>query len=370
MNIGIDARLLERRITGIGRALTMLLTEVEKFDKINKYFLFTYENLEFNKWSFFKNIPTIKSIGPQKLFAPLWINLILPHYIKKNDIHLFFSVNQMIPLRKIKNVKYVFMLHDVIYKVNRSFHPFIYRKYLQFFTYFSIKKSDLIITVSEYSKQDILKYYKVEESKIKVIYLAADKTFCKLDISQNEKIEFKKSLGLPKNIVFYLGMIENRKNIKCILNIAAELSNKKEIKFLLVGKIGYGGKKLLKEIVKRENIIYLNHVDDLLLKKIFAVSSLFLFPSYYEGFGFPPLEAMQSGLPVVASKNSSLLEIIGSGGLLHEADDYKSFSKDIINLLQNEDKYSEMREMGYIQSKKFNIENTVRQFVYAFNSFQ
>src|SRR5690606_11584920 len=128
MNIGIDARLLERKITGIGRFLINFLKELPDVDSQNKYFLYTYEPIDFNK-NFFTNISTVKNYLPQKIFSPLWSNFILPKYLKKNKIDLFFSVNQLIPLVKVENIKYISVVHDVIYKADKSFLPFIYRKY-------------------------------------------------------------------------------------------------------------------------------------------------------------------------------------------------------------------------------------------------
>lgn len=371
MNIGIDARLLERKITGIGRVLIMFLRELPKIDKKNKYFLFSYEPLDFNEGDYFTNIPTVRSLSPQKIFSPFWINFILPKHMKKNRIDLFFSINQLIPLVKIKGIKYVLVLHDVIHKAGKSFHPFIYRKYLQFFTYFSIKSSDLILTDSNYSKEDILKHYKVSGAKIKVIYQAADKRFCPINIPEQEKNELKKMFGSPEHIVLFLGMIENRKNIMGILKIADKILTKDiNIKFLLIGKIGYGGDYLLEEILKRKNVVHLQNVEDDLLGKIFNISTVFLFPSYYEGFGFPPLEAMQSGLPVLASNNTSLIEIVGSGGILHDSDDYHAFTEDILKLVGDKEFSFEMRKRGIEKAKEFNIENTVKEFVDAFNSFE
>jgi glycosyltransferase involved in cell wall biosynthesis len=368
MNIGIDARILERKMTGIGRFLKTFLTELPAIDKQNKYYLFTYDSINIHD-DFYTNIQTVKGFLPQKLFSPIWCNFILPRYLKKNKIDLFFSANQLIPLIKIKNIKYIFVLHDVIYKVDKTFHPLVYRKYLQFFTYFSIKSSDLIITVSEYSKQDILKYYKVKENKIKVIYQAVDEEFKILNLADDEKKEIKKRLNLPEHIILYVGVIENRKNITGILRIADEVYKKdKDIKFVLIGKIGYGGEKLFEKIQTRENVVYLGNVEDQLLKKIYNISSVFLFPSFYEGFGFPPLEAMKSGLPVVSSNNASLKEIIDSGGLLHEPDDYNSFVQDIFKLIGDKKFYLEVRNNGIERAKIFNINHTAKELVNAFNS--
>jgi len=317
MNIGIDARLLERRITGIGRSLILLLNEIPKIDKKNKYYLFSYGPIDVDK-SFYKNIKTVKNFIPQKLFSPLWSNLILPYYLKKNNIQILFSVNQIIPLVKVRGCKYISVVHDVIYKADPNFLPFVYRKYLQLFAYFSIKISDIVITVSEYSKEDILKNYNVEEKKIKVILQSANRDFKPLNLSDEEIKKTKESFALPKFTILYVGMIENRKNISAILKVADKLNKDRDIGFMLIGKLGYGGKNILNEVYKRKNVLYFSNIDDLLLKKIYNIADVFLFPSFYEGFGYPPLEAMQSGLPVIASNNTSLKEIIGSAGLLED----------------------------------------------------
>ena len=166
-------------------------------------------------------------------------------------------------------------------------------------------------------------------------------------------------------------MIENRKNILGILKIADEVKKKNnQIKFLLIGKIGYGGKKLLEEIKKRDNVIHLMNVEDGQLKEIYNISFSFLFPSFYEGFGYPPLEAMQSGLPVLASNNSSLKEIINGGGLLHDPNDYNSFVEDIFKLMENENFYKQIQEKGFERAKNFSISKTTIELVNIFNSFK
>lgn len=369
MNIGIDGRLLERKMSGIGRFLNTLLLELPSIDKNNKYFLFTYEKLKISQ-DFYSVVPTFKSFLPQKLFSPFWINFILPFYLKKQKIDIFFSVNQLLPLAKVRNTKYILVLHDVIYKVDKSFHPFIYRKYLQFFTYFAIKSADVIITVSDYSKKDILRYYKLSPEKIKVVYEAADKEFKDLNLSLETKSNIRKKIELPEHTVLYVGMIENRKNIIGILNIADMVYKKyPEVKFLLIGKIGYGGKKILNELSKRKNVLHLINVDDKMLKHIYNIAYLFLFPSFYEGFGFPPLEAMQSGVPVLASNTTSLKEILGSSAILHDPNDYDSFARDIIKLIGDKNWYNEIRSLGFQRARMFQINSTAKEIVNLFNSF-
>ncbi|AFH48454.1 Glycosyltransferase [Ignavibacterium album JCM 16511] len=368
MKIGIDARLLERKITGIGRFLIILLENFPIYDKENTYYLFTYDKVNF-KPDFYKNIPTIRSIIPQKLFSPIWCNLILPFFLKKHQIDILFSVNQVVPLIKIKGCKYISVVHDVIYKADPSFLPFIYRKYLQLFAFFSVRVSDLIITVSEYSKSDILKHYKIDESKVKVVLQSANKIFRPRIIPEEERKTLKEKYKLSEKIVLYVGMIENRKNIQAILNIADLFAKKrKDLIFVLIGKIGYGGDKTKEEINKRENVIHLTNIDDETLAKFYNIADVFLFPSLYEGFGYPPLEAMQSGLPVIASDNTSLKEIVADGGILCNPNDYSQIYNEINKLLEDKHYREEIKLSGVKRAENFSLEKSVIQIVEIFNS--
>ncbi|MCX7610560.1 MAG: glycosyltransferase family 4 protein [Ignavibacterium sp.] len=368
MKIGIDARLLERKITGIGRSLRILLENIPKYDKDNQYYLFTYEPVNFLN-DFYHNVPTVRPFIPQKLFSPFWINFILPYYLHKYEIDLLFSVNQVVPLVKVKNCSYVSVVHDVIFKADKSFLPFFYRKYLQGFAFFSLRVSDLIITVSEYSKIDILKNYKVNPDKIKVVYQSANEKFYHMNLTEEEKQRIKEELNLPPKIILYVGMIENRKNIGTILKIAEKFERENtKISFILVGKIGHGGKKFIKEIQKRRNVIHLLNIDDNFLNKLYNISDVFLFPSLYEGFGYPPLEAMQCGLPVVASNNTSLKEIISEGGILVDPLDVEAIYLAIKKLLDDKAFRLKISKLGLERANYFNLEKTVKQTIEIFNT--
>jgi glycosyltransferase involved in cell wall biosynthesis len=368
MNIGIDARLLERKITGIGRFLINLLENFPLYDKENKYFLFTYSTIKFNP-EFYTNIPTIRGFLPQKIFSPIWCNFILPYYLKKHKIDLLFSANQVVPLIKVKNCKYISVVHDVIYKADPNFLPFIYRNYLKLFAHFSVKVSDLIITVSEYSKSDILKNYNIDPNKIKVVLQFPNPFFQPYQVGEDEKLELKKQFGISEKIVLYVGMIENRKNIQTILKAADRIKEiSPNVSFVLVGKIGYGGEKIIPEIKKRDNLIHLTNIDDYTLKKLYNVSDVFLFPSFYEGFGYPPLEAMQSGLPVISSNNTSLKELIAEGGILCDPEDVNSIVRETVKLLTDKIHWENIKEAGIGRSKKFSLEKSVREIIDIFNS--
>jgi hypothetical protein len=370
MRIGIDARLLERKITGIGRFLINLLENFPKYDKENEYYLFTYAPINF-KSDFYKNSSTVRTILPQKIFSPIWGNLILPFYLKKHKIDILFSVNQVVPLIKVKNCKYIAVVHDVIYKADPNFLPFIYRNYLKLYAHFSIKLSDLIITVSEFSKFDILRHYKIDPNKVKVVLQFPNPLFQPCNIGDKEKSTLKKQYNLGEKIVLYVGMIENRKNLQTILKVADRIKElKQNVSFVLVGKIGHGGMRIIDEINKRNNVIHLKNIDDEKLKLLYNISDVFLFPSLYEGFGYPPLEAMQSGLPVIASNNTSLKELLGNGAILCEPQDINAIVKELIRLFEDKVYWEEVRKHGIENSKKFSIEKSVKEIIKIFNTFK
>jgi glycosyltransferase involved in cell wall biosynthesis len=189
-------------------------------------------------------------------------------------------------------------------------------------------------------------------------------------ISSEEKTLLKKKFNLGEKVVLYVGMLENRKNIFTIIKIADMFSNfREDMTFVLVGKIGYGGKEIKNEITKRNNLIHLMNIDDETLSILYNISDVFLFPSLYEGFGYPPLEAMQSGLPVIASDNTSLREIISDGGILCNPNDFNFIFEQINRLIDDKEYWNKFRNAGLERAKNFTLENSVKQTIEIFNSF-
>ncbi len=115
--------------------------------------------------------------------------------------------------------------------------------------------------------------------------------------------------------------------------------------------------------------MYIHYVQENDLPMIYNMAKVFLFPSYYEGFGLPPLEAMKCGLPVLASKNSSLIEVVGDGGFLFDSQDYNSFTDKIALLLNDRELYESMKAKALIQSEKFKPEKEITKLIKLFNSF-
>ena len=364
MNIGIDARVLERKMTGIGRYLLDILNELQNY-KENNYYLFSAKDINIDSKQFIK-IKTGKSHLPDKIYSSYWLNFVLPAYVEKNNIDIFFSPNHLLPRKKM-NCKSVIVIHDLLHLIDKAYHPFLYRQYLNFQLPHSIRVCDSIITISESTKRDIVKYFDINSESIKVIYPIPDRKFQPLKLLDSKNRNLKLKLNIPNKYILYVGVIENRKNIIGILRIADILSTKhSDIKFVLTGRPGYGFKSITNEICKRKNVTYLSFVEEDELVYIYNQAYLFLFPSFYEGFGYPALEAMQCGIPVLCSNIPALKEVVGNNGFLKKPEDYNGFAEDILKLISNPELYEEMKIRSVSQAKKFSGEESINRLLDTF----
>ncbi len=370
MRIAIDATVLDRGLTGTGRFLYNILKELPNRDKQNEYYLITGSNLDIDK-NFYKIIFYKQNLIPYKLFSPFWFNFILPKLLKQNNIELLFAPNVLLPLINLNEIKTVTVVHDIIFKIYKEYYPLSYRIYLSAFLPQALKKTDVVVTVSEHSKSDIIKYYKIPSEKIEVVYNTASDKFNNSTINHTRLPESITALDLPQKYILFVGAIEKRKNIFGLLQIIDMLVSKgSNLKLVLVGRSGYGYNQILPEIEKRKDSVkYYGFLNDQMISIIYKFAFAFIFPSYYEGFGIPPLEAMQCGIPVLASNTSALPEVIGNGGIIHNPTDYDSFVGDILKLENDSNFYNLMKEKALEQSKRINIKDSTQKLVSIFNKF-
>jgi glycosyltransferase involved in cell wall biosynthesis len=232
-----------------------------------------------------------------------------------------------------------------------------------------LREADKIIAVSKNTKNDIIELFKVKEEKIKVIYPGIDKAFKEID-KKSEKVKLiKEKYKLPESYLLYLGTLEPRKNIIGIIK-AYEIFREKNIDFkkyklVIAGGTGWKSNKIFKTHKKSKyyhDIIFLGYINKKDKSYLYNGAKIFLFPSFFEGFGFPPLEAMACGVPTIVGNNSSLSEAVGDSAI--QVNPYKQelVAKAIENLLKDNGLYEKYKEKGLRKSLQFNWDKTYKVY--------
>lgn len=235
----------------------------------------------------------------------------------------------------------------------------------------SVAKADKVITISQNSKQEIVEAYQAAPEKIDILYPAVDHKLFKPQ--QKETIDnIKRKNKIGDSYILFTGTLEPRKNIIGLLNAYAELPRhlQNQYQLVLAGSKGWLGDELEERLhqLKHLPIKLLGYVPDEELPPLYSGASLFVYPSFYEGFGMPPLEAMACGCPVITADNSSLPEVVGRAGLLVKAKDTSAISKAMVKVLSDKKLAGQMSKAGLEQAKKFSWGKSAKQLVQIFNN--
>ncbi len=373
MKIGIDIRcLMNKNYSGVAEYTYNLLDNIFKIDQTNKYFLFynSKKDIKENLPTF--DYPNVKFKGynyPNKFF-----NFSLKFFNYPNidkllgDIDVFFTPNFNF-LSLSNKPKKIITVHDLSFEI---FPQFFSKKRILWHKFINPQKllnsNDKIVTVSQNSKNDIINHYKIDPNKINVIHSGVDHAlFKKLKNSSPKFQQIIKKYNLPKNFILYLGTIEPRKNIESIIEAFSLLkSNKKfqNLSLVIAGDKGWKYKKVFdfaKKSLYQNEIKFIGYVDRQDKAYLYNLAKIFIFPSYYEGFGLPILEAQACGTPVITSLNSSLNEVGDDSAYLINADQVSQVKSALFKLLSNNNLAQEYSQKGLVNSQKFTWQQTAKK---------
>ena len=399
MKIGIDIRtLMDERYSGVSEYTYNLVKEILKLDNKNDYRLF-YNSFgdclnipEFNE----KNVKLVKYNYPNKILNYLLFKFFnYPKIDEELEVGVFFMPHiNFIGLSGAS--KSLITIHDLSFLRNPEFfskrknfwHKMINVKKL-------IKRFDRVVAVSENTKRDIVELCDVDAEKVKVIYsgiggefkkfpnfqipISNDQTNSKLQIQNlnidTSKLEdIKSKYNLPDKYILYLGTIEPRKNVDGIIRAYNKLRvNNRElqsVKLVIAGGKGWKSEKIYREREESEfkdDIKFLGYVDNKDKTYLYNLADMFVYPSFYEGFGFPPLEAMASGTPVVTSYAGSLPEVAGDAALMVDPYNVNDIARAMREILTDENLKNKLIERGLGQAKKFNWEKAAREYLGILN---
>lgn len=338
MRIGIDIRTLSfPQKTGIGNYIFNILTNLAQLDQLNEYYLYSHKDFDLPLFNTNWHI----RIGKTRILnnSTIWLQTEAVKMILKDKIDLFWGPNFVYPLFLPKKIKKIITVHDLVWLLYPNTQNWRARLFIRYLYKISIKKADHIICVSESTAKDLKSILNIPEGKIDLIYGATtdylkpyDKNYARKFIAEKYKV--------PENFILTVSTIEPRKNLTTLFKAIDILDKTKDFPYqlIVIGKRGYKAESILKSIKNigvDTKIRLLGYVHDKDLPMFYSAARIFVYPSIYEGFGLPLLEAMACGTPVITTNSSSLPEVIGDAGILIEPYNINRFARAIYELTTN-----------------------------------
>lgn len=362
MRIVVDGSCISLSKAGIGNYTYSLMKELLKIDCQNNYTLLAKPHMnESISFDGACNQLQRKNIGRN-------IYKYLPMDIEGlNDSFDLYHEPNYIP-RPFKG-KVVTTICDMSYKLFSQYHP---RRRVMMFNYFEhrMRNSDRIITISENSKQEIMELLKVPEEKIRVTYLGVSEDYRQIHLDSEQKRFFQQTYGIPETFLLYVGTIEPRKNLSRLIEAFSlfqkESTDNHNIKLVLAGGKGWLCSEIYARVqeLKLENqVVFAGYIADEHLPYLYNMATAFVYPSLYEGFGLPPLEAMSCGTPVISSDTSSIPEVVGKAGILINPYNVTDLAEAISKVVLSSELQLELSRKGLQQAALFSWEKCARETI-------
>ena len=373
MKIAIDVRTVLPNRSGVGNYVLNLVQNLRQVDPAPiYYFLAQKKNLSLlgNLAREQNPLLTIFSHENHPL-SDFWEHFILPVRLKKMGINVFHGPASLIPFRK-NHCGLIVTIHDLVAFLFPETIPLKYGAYMRYLLRQAVKRADKIIAVSYHTQKDLIQILKVPSEKIVVIHEAPSPIFSPYD-KKEAQARLKQRYGIAKKYIYHLGNIEPRKNLIDLLEaftlVSQDLGN--EYQLVVSGQKGWLTRSLshfLKNYPAQDQVLFTGYVPMEHIPLFMNGAELFIFPSLYEGFGLPVLEAMSCGTPIISSNRSSIPEIVGSAGILVDPTDIQELADRIIGLLRNPEEKRRLSQLGKEQSALFSWHEAARKTLDVYRS--
>ena len=372
MRIGFDGKRAFTNNTGLGNYSRDTIRILSKAFPNNQYFIYTTEEKKNDRLSFLEKSKSIFVRTPNKilhrLFSSIWRSKTIVKDLFQNKIDIYHGLSHEIPLGIEKtNIKSIVTIHDLIYlrfpklfsKIDRKIYDIKFRS--------SCERANKIIAVSNQTKSDIIKYFGIQKNKIEVIYQGCNPIFQE-DKSVREVNHVINKYKLPKEFLLYVGSIEERKNLLTLLKV---ISNIADQKLIVIGD-GKAYKKKCLNFIDNNNlnnkVIFLKNLNILEMACIYQKADIFIYPSIFEGFGIPILEALFCKTPVITSMGSCFSEAGGKHSKYIDPLNAEEITQAILENKSNKKLRELMIEEGYKYAQNFKDKKISKNLISIYNS--
>lgn len=355
MRIAFDAKRLFHNFTGLGNYSRTLVQNLLLFYPEIAVQLYTPRLKIHAETTFFLEHDRIDSYTSASRAKAYWRTFGIKKDIKQNQAQLYHGLSHEIPIgiQKI-GIPSLVTIHDLIFRYYPEQFSFLDRKIYDWKFRYACENADAVVAISESTKQDIIDFYGISPNKIQVIYQT-----CATHFKQNYPESSRKAVldkyGLPNDFLLYVGSIIPRKNLLDIVEALAVLPSDLQLPLVVVGS----GKAYKQEVLARiqalrlEKLVFFPKISYQELPLLYQQARIFIYPSIYEGFGIPIIEALYSQTPVITCNTSSLPEAGGAGAYYIEPNNVEQLAAAIEVLLSDQKCYNALREEGKVHLHKF-----------------
>ena len=370
MRIAVNTRfLLKDKLEGIGIYTQEIFKRVVQLMPEHEFY-FLFDRPYDASFVFAKNVTPIVVSPPARhpFLWYLWFEKAIPKILKKHKIDLFISPDGYASLNT--NVPQIITIHDLAFEHYKEHTPFLVYQYYKYFVPKFCKKATKILSVSEFTKQDIIKKYGINEDKIEVVYNGFETHLTSLkggtrDVVDIPEVPFR---GFRGSYFIFIGAVHPRKNVlgllKAFETFKSTFSHDNEL--VIIGRKAWMNAELesfYKQMKFKNDVVWIEKIERNNLLEILQNAFALVYPSFFEGFGIPIIEAMSFGVPVISSNSSCLPEIVENAGILVNPNDTNEIANAMNELVINEKLRNELIQKGKIRAQNFDWNISAKKVV-------
>ncbi len=361
MRIGIDATALPPQLYGAGNYTVNLILALLKVDVANEYVVFTKPS-HASLFEGHARPQIVQARLASRMLRVIWEQSALPLLARRHHLSILHSPHYTLPL--LTNCKTIVTFHDMTFFLYPQLHQGYKRVFFKTSIRLSARRANAIIADSESTRRDILRILKPNAQHVFAIPLGISEKFRRIvNVLEIERIRSK--FNLPERVVLYVGTLEPRKNLPVLMRTFKELVDRGlNYSLVIVGKKGWQYAEIFQTLEHsgiQERVIFLDYVPETDLPFLYNAADLFVYPSLYEGFGLPVLEAMACGVPVITSNVSAMPEMAGDAGLLVDPRNTDEWADAMQLVLTDRALHDKLAYKGLERSKLFSWERTARE---------